>query len=99
MRPISFYVFDDDRDELGAIQTSIEAIFRDSKVKVLVVPHLLDSRSKSIESLLLKERPEIVVVDNHIDNSVAGQMFGQGLISEVKSKFPDVVFVLMTKHL
>lgn len=98
MKPIRAFIYDDNEAELDAMVCAIGRMFNDHGIDIDAVPFLTKSIDSSLEKKLLSERPDIVIVDNHFGDSTKEQMYGQAIISRVKGRLPDSVFILLTKQ-
>lgn len=97
MREITAYLYDDDDFELEAHKIAIEKMFASQNVPIKVYPKKFGVDTSNVEKSL-KDRPELIFMDNHVGEKVVEKRFGQTTIAELKEKFPDCIFILLTKN-
>lgn len=98
MRPIKIAVFDNEPAELDRMMGSLNALFNRKRFPIDIHSAVLPEKIEKIEKLLTSVRPEIVFFDNHIGKGANEAMYGQAVISFLKPKFPDSLFVLLSKE-
>jgi DNA-binding NarL/FixJ family response regulator len=93
MNPISYIVLlDDDRADSSNIKKSMDALFKDASLNVLI-ENL--TNPKDLPKALLKH-PDIVICDVSLDGR--DDIKGLELIENYKKKFPHISFAAMTSN-
>lgn len=98
MKELTVFVFDNETAELEQMQASLERLFAECRVPIRLITGIVPDKIEVIEKKLIHERPEIVICDNHVGQGANNAMYGQHLIAYLKPRFPDAVFILLSKE-
>jgi hypothetical protein len=102
MPTLRSFVIDNEQGQLENIVPTVRRLFDSMGYQGSVEPLLLDvlnrQQAGSKIEAALGERPDVIFFDNHFGDSPALAAFGFQFIASVKRRFPDVIFVLMTRE-
>lgn len=96
------YVVDNEPLQLKGIVPAIVDVFKRlgyaTEIESLPIEDAFDRVAQKKLSVMLSRRPDVVFFDNHFGKDPGVVSFGFEFIASVKDKYPDVVFVLMTRE-